>query len=124
MGTRRRPTVTPKPGWRRSPWGFSGIAVGMATNIPPHNLAEVIDGVIHMIDDPETDLPALMKIIKGPDFPTAGNIMGKSGIREAYTTGRGSIKVRGKALIEESEQGKSRMIVTELPYQVIKARLP
>ena len=103
--------------------GSSGIAVGMATNIPPHNLTEVIDGVVHVIDNPEADIADLMKIIKGPDFPTAGTIMGKTGIADAYTTGRGSIKIRGQAEIEQTEQGRNRIVITELPYQVNKARL-
>ncbi|MGC5326518.1 DNA gyrase subunit A [Brevibacillus sp. SYSU BS000544] len=102
--------------------GASGIAVGMATNIPPHNLGEVIDGVIAMIDDPNVTIQDLMKIIKGPDFPTYGEIIGYSGIRRAYETGRGSIVMRAKTLIEE-HKGKSRIIVTEIPYQVNKARL-
>ncbi len=103
--------------------GSSGIAVGMATNIPPHNLVEVIDGVIHTIDNPDTDIEAIMEIIKGPDFPTAGAIMGKTGIREAYTTGRGSLRIRGKATIEQTKQGRNRIVISELPYQVVKARL-
>ena len=103
--------------------GSSGIAVGMATNIPPHNLTEVIDGVIHTIDNPDTDIEAIMEIIKGPDFPTAGAIMGKTGIREAYTTGRGSLRIRGKATIEQTKQGRNRIVISELPYQVVKARL-
>lgn len=103
--------------------GSSGIAVGMATNIPPHNLTEVIDGVVHIIDNPEAEITDLMKIIKGPDFPTAGTIMGKTGIADAYTTGRGSVKIRGMAEIEQTEQGRNRIVITELPYQVIKARL-
>lgn len=102
--------------------GASGIAVGMATNIPPHNLGEVIDGVIAMIDNPNITVQELMKIIKGPDFPTAGEILGYSGIRRAYETGRGSIVMRAKTVIEE-EHGKPRIIVTEIPYQVNKARL-
>ena len=102
--------------------GSSGIAVGMATNIPPHNLTETIDGIIATIDDPEITIEELMEYIKGPDFPTGGVIMGKSGIRNAYTTGRGRIIVRAKAEIED-EDGKNRIIVTELPYQVNKARL-
>ncbi|WP_103110890.1 DNA gyrase subunit A [Brevibacillus reuszeri] len=102
--------------------GASGIAVGMATNIPPHNLTEVIDGVIAMIDNPDITVQDLMKIIKGPDFPTAGEILGYSGIRRAYETGRGSIIMRAKTLIEE-DKGKPRIIVTEIPYQVNKARL-
>ncbi|GED61523.1 DNA gyrase subunit A [Brevibacillus formosus] len=103
--------------------GASGIAVGMATNIPPHNLTEVIDGVIAMIDNPDITVQDLMKIIKGPDFPTAGEILGYSGIRRAYETGRGSIIMRAKTQIEEDGKGKPRIIVTEIPYQVNKARL-
>ncbi len=103
--------------------GAAGIAVGMATNIPPHNLGEVIDGAIMLIDDPETDTEALMKVVKGPDFPTGGIILGREGIRDAFLTGRGSIKVRAKTGIETLSNGKSQIIVTELPYQVNKARL-
>ncbi|MBR4173248.1 MAG: DNA topoisomerase 4 subunit A, partial [Clostridia bacterium] len=104
--------------------GSSGIAVGMATNIPPHNLSEVIDGIIATIDDPMITIDELMQsYIKGPDFPTGGVIMGKSGIRKAYTTGRGKIIVRAKAEIEELDGGRQRIVVTELPYQVNKARL-
>ncbi|SHJ01840.1 DNA gyrase subunit A [Clostridium amylolyticum] len=102
--------------------GSSGIAVGMATNIPPHNLGEIIDGTIELIDNPEATVLDLMKNIKGPDFPTAGIIMGTSGIREAYETGRGIIKVRAKAEIEE-ENGRHKIIVNEIPYQVNKAKL-
>lgn len=104
--------------------GSSGIAVGMATNIPPHNLPEVIDGIIATIDDPMITIEELMQsYIKGPDFPTGGVIMGRSGIRKAYTTGRGKIIVRAKAEIEELDNGRQRIVVTELPYQVNKARL-
>ncbi|NLY90547.1 MAG: DNA gyrase subunit A [Firmicutes bacterium] len=103
--------------------GAAGIAVGMATNIPPHNLGEIIDGAILLIDDPEADTEALMKIVKGPDFPTGGIILGKDGIRDAYLTGRGSIKVRARTKIETLSNGKSQIIVNELPYQVNKARL-
>ncbi len=104
--------------------GSSGIAVGMATNIPPHNLSETIDGIIATIDDPMITIEELMQnYIKGPDFPTGGVIMGKSGIRKAYTTGRGRIIVRAKAEIEELPNGKQRIVVSELPYQVNKARL-
>lgn len=103
--------------------GSSGIAVGMATNIPPHNLTETIDGIIATIDDPYITLDELMTYIKGPDFPTGGTIMGMSGIRSAYTTGRGRIIVRAKAEIEEFDNGKTRIVVSELPYQVNKARL-
>jgi DNA gyrase subunit A len=103
--------------------GAGGIAVGMATNIPPHNLGEVIDAVTHYIDNPEATPADLMKFVKGPDFPTAGFVMGKQGIKDAYTTGRGSIKVRAKTTIEEGSNGRSQIVVTELPYQVNKARL-
>ncbi|HEV8682293.1 MAG TPA: DNA gyrase subunit A, partial [Actinomycetota bacterium] len=103
--------------------GAGGIAVGMATNIPPHNLGEVIDAVVHYLDHPESKLKDLMKFIKGPDFPTGAAILGKQGITDAYTTGRGSIKVRAATQIEETSQGRQRIVVTELPYQVNKARL-
>ena len=103
--------------------GTSGIAVGMATNIPPHNMSEVIDGVLMLIDNPEASVEELMTVIKGPDFPTGGLIMGTTGIRDAYTTGRGSVKMRAKAHIETMSNGKPRIVVTELPYQVNKARL-
>ena len=103
--------------------GTSGIAVAMATNIPPHNIGEVINATLHLIDDPDATIPDLMKIIKGPDFPTAGLIIGKEGIRDAYRFGRGSIKMRAKTSIEKLQNGKSRIVVTELPYQVNKARL-
>ena len=103
--------------------GSSGIAVGMATNIPPHNLGEVIDGVIQVIDNPEISIDELIQYIKGPDFPTGANILGKQGIREAYKTGRGKIIVRAEANIEEMPNGRQRIVVTELPYQVNNARL-
>jgi DNA gyrase subunit A len=103
--------------------GSQGIAVGMATNVPPHNLGEVIEGVVAAIDNRQITVPQLMKLIKGPDFPTAGLIMGKDGIRDAYLTGRGSIKMRAKVSIEEGRQGRERLVVTELPYMVNKARL-
>jgi DNA gyrase subunit A len=103
--------------------GSGGIAVGMATNIPPHNLGEVIDGVVHYLDNPESTPSDLMKFIKAPDFPTGATIMGRQGIRDAYETGRGSIKVRAVAEVEESTNGKNKIVVTELPYQVNKARL-
>ena len=103
--------------------GTSGIAVGMATNIPPHNMSEVIDGVLMLIDNPDASVEELMTVIKGPDFPTGGLIMGTTGIRDAYTTGRGSVKMRAKAHIETMSNGKPRIVVTELPYQVNKARL-
>lgn len=103
--------------------GSSGIAVGMATNIPPHNLGEVIDAMCYLIDNPDAELPQLMEYIQGPDFPTSALIMGRSGIRAAYATGRGKIIVRAKAEIVESKNGRYKIIVTELPYQVNKARL-
>lgn len=103
--------------------GSSGIAVGMATNMPPHNLTEIIDGVLAMIDNPDITISELMKLIPGPDFPTGGIIMGTQGIRDAYSTGRGSIKVRAKVTIDTMSNGKPRIIVHELPYQVNKAKL-
>jgi len=103
--------------------GSSGIAVGMATNIPPHNLGEVIDGVIMLIDNPEAEVKDLMTVIKGPDFPTGGKIMGREGIWNAYRTGRGSIKVRAQVTIDTTDSGKQCIIVNEIPYQVNKARL-
>ena len=103
--------------------GSSGIAVGMATNIPPHNLTEVIDGVCYVIDNPDAGLDEITSIIKGPDFPTGGIIMGRAGMRAAYATGKGRIKVRAKCTIEEMDKGKSQIVVTEIPYMVNKARL-
>ncbi|TCL70062.1 DNA gyrase subunit A [Hydrogenispora ethanolica] len=103
--------------------GSAGIAVGMATNILPHNLGEVIDGAVLLIDEPDADDKDLLRLIKGPDFPTGGIILGRSGIRNSYATGRGSIKVRARTTIEEMNNGKHRILVSELPYQVNKARL-
>lgn len=103
--------------------GSSGIAVGMATNIPPHNLREVVDATIMMIDNPDVTIPELMTAIKGPDFPTGGLILGEEGIRSAYTTGRGVVKMRAKTRIDKMANGKPRIIVNEIPYQVNKARL-
>ncbi|HET6366825.1 MAG TPA: DNA gyrase subunit A [Pseudomonadales bacterium] len=103
--------------------GSSGIAVGMATNIPPHNLGEIVDGLVLLIDNPDTSIEDLMKVIPGPDFPTAGYIYGRNGIREAYTTGRGIITLRAKAHVEKLRGGREAIIVTELPYQVNKATL-
>ncbi|RKD31364.1 DNA gyrase subunit A [Thermohalobacter berrensis] len=103
--------------------GSSGIAVGMATSIPPHNLGEVIDGVVMMIDNPDIEVEDLMKVIKGPDFPTGAIIMGRDGIEKAYKTGRGKVKVRAKAKIEQMSKTKHRIVVTEIPYQVNKAKL-
>ena len=103
--------------------GSSGIAFGMATEIPPHNLGEIIDGMCYLIDNPEAELSELCEFIKGPDFPTGGMIMGMSGIRAAYATGKGRIIVRGKAEIEETKNGKFRIIITEIPYKVKKKDL-
>src|ERR687888_1668280 len=103
--------------------GAGGIAVGMATNIPPHNLGEVIDATIAQIDDPGITVAKLMKHVKGPDFPTGATIVGKQGIKEAYETGRGSIRMRGVATIEETRQGTPRIVITEVPYQVNPASL-
>ena len=103
--------------------GSSGIAVGMATNIPPHNLGEVIDAVVHKIDNPEASVEDLMQFIKGPDFPTGGIITGLNGIRNFYKTGRGKMTVRAKAVIEELKGNKNAIIVNEIPYQVNKAKL-
>ncbi|MFR2966839.1 MAG: DNA gyrase subunit A, partial [Anaerovoracaceae bacterium] len=103
--------------------GSNGIAVGMATSIPPHNLCEVIDAAVKVIDEPESTVEDLIKIIKGPDFPTGAMIMGKASMREAYRTGQGKVIVRAVAEIEEASHGKQQIIVTEIPYQVNKARL-
>ena len=103
--------------------GSSGIAVGMATNLPPHNLTEVIDGLDYMIDSPDCSLEDLMQFIKGPDFPTGATIMGKGGIKDAYSTGRGLITLRAKAEIETTSRGRNRIVVKEIPYQVNKAKL-
>ncbi len=121
-GTLQQPVVLPSRFPNLLVNGSDGIAVGMATNIPPHNLGEVIDGVVALIDNPEIDIDELMKIIPAPDYPTKGVIMGRAGIRNAYKTGRGNIVVRAKTEIEEDEK-KSRIIITELPYQVNKAKL-
>ncbi|WP_139492909.1 DNA gyrase subunit A [Brevibacillus dissolubilis] len=121
-GRKEEPTVIPSRFPNLLVNGSSGIAVGMATNVPPHNLTEVIDGVQAMIDNPDITIHELMGIIKGPDFPTSGEILGYSGIRKAYETGRGSIIMRAKSTIEE-HNGKARIIVTEIPFQVNKARL-
>ncbi len=122
-GHEQEPTVLPSRFPNLLVNGAGGIAVGMATNIPPHNLGEVIDAVVHYLDQPESKPKDLMKFIKGPDFPTGASILGKQGITDAYTTGRGSIKVRAATQIEETSQGRQRIVVTELPYQVNKARL-
>ena len=119
----KEPTVLPSRFPNLLVNGSTGIAVGMATNIPPHNMCEVIDGMCAVIDNPDIELPELMEYIKGPDFPTAGIIMGRSGIRAAYATGRGKIIVRARAEIVENKNGRYSIVVSELPYQVNKARL-
>jgi DNA gyrase subunit A len=122
-GYEQEPTVLPSRFPNLLVNGAGGIAVGMATNVPPHNLGEVIDAVIHGLEHPDATPKDLMKFVKGPDFPTGGVIMGRDGIRDAYQTGRGSIKVRAVCSVEEGSGGRSRIVVTELPYQVNKARL-
>lgn len=122
-GKTEEPTVLPSRIPNLLINGSSGIAVGMATNIPPHNLGEVIDGVIMLIDNPDVTIKELMGVIRGPDFPTGGKIMGREGIWDAYRTGRGSIKVRAQATIEKMSGGKHCIIVNQIPYQVNKAKL-
>ena len=119
-GTRQEPVVLPARFPNLLVNGSSGIAVGMATNIPPHNLREVIAATIAYVDDPSIDVEGLMRYVKGPDFPTAGTILGREGIRDAYATGRGRVRVQAQAHIEPIQQGKEAIIVTELPYQVRK----
>jgi len=122
-GSESEPSVLPAKYPNLLVNGATGIAVGMATNIPPHNLSEVIDGILAYIDNPEINTEELMYFIKGPDFPTGGTIMGMTGLRKAYETGNGSIKVRAKTEIIEKRNGKKSIIVTEIPYQVNKSRL-
>jgi DNA gyrase subunit A len=122
-GNEKEPIVLPSRFPNLLVNGSSGIAVGMATNIPPHNLREVIDGVLMMIDRPDVTTSDLMTVIKGPDFPTAATILGKEGIRDAYERGRGTVTMRAVTNIEEGSNGKARIVVTEIPYQVNKARL-
>lgn len=122
-GTEREPSVLPSRFPNLLVNGASGIAVGMATNIPPHNLTEVINGIISLSYNPDLTIAEIMEDIQGPDFPTAGNILGKSGIRRAYETGRGSVQMRARAEIEERGGGRQRIIVSEVPYQVNKARM-
>ena len=120
----KEPTVLPSRYPNLLANGSTGIAVGMATNIPPHNLGELVDGICCVIDNPEAELDEIMQHIQGPDFPTSGIIMGRAGIRAAYATGRGKIALRGRAEIVENEKnGRFQIIITELPYQVNKARL-
>jgi len=120
--TREEPQVLPSRIPNLLINGSSGIAVGMATNIPPHNLGEIVDGIKMVIDNPEVTIDELMTVVPGPDFPTAG-IMGTRGIRQAYTTGRGSLKIRSRYTIEEKKGGRNAIIITEIPYQVNKARV-
>lgn len=122
-GSEREPEVLPSRFPNLLVNGATGIAVGMATNIPPHNLGEVINGIHLLMDNPEATTQELMEVIPGPDFPTGGLVMGKSGIRRAYETGKGSITIRAKVEIEQMPNGKERILVTELPYMVNKARL-
>ncbi|MBF2482170.1 DNA gyrase subunit A [Listeria seeligeri] len=122
-GSEREPVILPARFPNLLVNGSSGIAVGMATNIPTHHLGEVIDGVLALSNDPDISIRELMEYIPGPDFPTAGMIMGRSGIRRAYESGRGSITVRGRVDIEEKKNGKETIVITEIPYQVNKARL-
>src|SRR5881296_2221515 len=121
--TEREPVVLPTRIPNLLVNGASGIAVGMATNIPPHNLTEVVDALVMLVDDPATPIEQLLKVVKGPDFPTRGYIYGAGGIREAYTTGRGAITLRAKAHAEKMRGGREAIILTELPYQVNKASL-
>ncbi len=118
--TRLEPTILPSRFPNLLVNGSAGIAVGMATNIPPHNLAETIDATVAYIDNPQIDIAGLMQHIKGPDFPTGGTILGWQGIKDAYETGRGRVVMQGKAHIEPMQQGKEAIIVTEMPYQVSK----
>jgi DNA gyrase subunit A len=119
--SRREPSVLPARFPNLLVNGSTGIAVGMATNIPPHNLSEVVDGIVAMIEDPHIDVERLSRYVKGPDFPTGGTIVGRSGIKDAYRSGRGRITVRGRAHIEQLRGGKNAIIITELPYGVRKA---
>ncbi len=121
--SRQEPSVLPSKIPNLLINGSSGIAVGMATNIPPHNLSEICDGIEYLVDHPDAEFSELMEFIPGPDFPTGGIIMGRSGIRSAYATGRGKITLRGRAVIEEKPNGRYQIIVTEIPYMVNKARL-
>src|SRR6516225_1119842 len=121
--TRTEPTVFPAAFPNLLVNGGTGIAVGMATNIPPHNLGEVIDGICAQIDDPDITLDELMKHVKGPDFPTGCILQGTAGIRSYFETGRGAVRVRGKAGVEELKGGREQIIVTEIPYNVNRAEL-
>lgn len=122
-GEEKEPVVIPSRFPNLLVNGSNGIAVGMATSIPPHNLKEVIDATIKVIDEPDCDIEELIKIVKGPDFPTGAQILGKAGMKEAYRTGNGKVKVRSCCEIEETDRGKSQIVITEIPYMVNKARL-
>lgn len=122
-GSLKEPSVLPAKFPNLIVNGSTGIAVGMATNMPPHNLTEVVDALVYLIDNPDAELSELMEFIKGPDFPTGGTIYGLSGIHSAYATGRGKIKIRANYFIEEHSNGKSWIVVNEIPYQVNKANL-
>ena len=121
--TKKEPHVLPSRFPNLLVNGSQGIAVGMATNIPPHNLREIVNGMVALMDDPEIDLAGLMEYVKGPDFPTGGIIMGRSGIRAAYATGRGKITLRGRAEIVEKKNGRYEILISEIPYMVNKTRL-
>jgi DNA gyrase subunit A len=121
--TLEEPTVLPAVVPNLLVNGSSGIAVGMATNMPPHNLTEVVDGTMHLLENPEAEIKDLMKFVKGPDFPTAGIICGRDGIKDAYLTGRGKVCIRARAAIEKQKNGKDFIIITEIPYQVNKSNL-
>ncbi len=121
--TRKEPVVLPVKFPQLLVNGSSGIAVGMATNIPPHNLGEVIDATIYVINNKDADIDDISKIIQGPDFPTGAFIIGKDGIKQAYKTGRGSITIQAKVKIEESKKGRQQIIITELPYMTNKAQM-
>src|SRR5947208_3344761 len=121
--TREEPFVLPSRIPNLLVNGASGIAVGMATNIPPHNLREIVDAAILLIEKPDTSLKEVMKLVPGPDFPTGAYIAGREGIEAAYKTGRGSFTMRAKAAIEEASKDRESIIITEIPYQVNKAKL-
>ncbi|MCD4699709.1 MAG: DNA topoisomerase 4 subunit A, partial [Phycisphaerae bacterium] len=121
--TRTEPTVLPAKFPNLLVNGSQGIAVGMATSIPPHNLGEICDALVHLVDNPETDITEMMKIIPGPDFPTGGIICGRSGIHKGYTTGRGHVTLRARMHTEQVRSGKTQIIITEIPYQVIKTTI-
>ncbi len=122
-GSEKEPVVLPSRIPNLLVNGATGIAVGMATNIPPHNLSEVVDGIIHLINNPDAQIEDLMEFIQGPDFPTGGELLGLGGLHDAYTTGRGSVMMRSKTEFQHHANGKTSIIVTEIPYQVNKSRL-